>query len=306
MPLPDAYLTYSRRAYGADQDRYEWCPRGSRAAIAWPGGAAFAALIVIPLEFHRLDPATLPFRAPGAMVTPYPDLRHYTTRDYGNRIGAFRLLSQLKAAGLKATFAVNAALLSRARPLIEAIVSGGHEIAAHGLAADRIHWSGVEESTEADWIAQTLEAFHKAGIAPRTWMSPARQQSFRTLDLIARAGLEVCLDWESDSVPLRMRTEHGEVVAVPLANELDDRLLLIDRRQSEEEWVAQILEAAQLLRIEAPRFGGQMLSFSMTPYVSGQPFRIHAVRRILEALARDSAAWVSTASQIAAFAAAPI
>ena len=304
MPLPDAYLAYPRRAYGADQDRYEWQPRASRPPLSWPADAATAALIVIPLEFHRLNPATAPFKPPGAMVTPYPDLRHYTARDYGNRVAVFRLLTELKSAGLKATFAVNASLLSRVRPLIDAILAGGHEIAAHGLAADSIHWSGLGEPTEADWIARTLETFAKVGLKPRTWLSPARQESFQTLDLLARAGLAVCLDWESDSVPLRMRTEYGEVIAVPLANELDDRLLLIDRHQTEEEWATQILDATRFLQTEAPRFGGQVLGFSLTPYISGQPFRIHAVRRVLQALAHDPTVWTATASQIAAAAAA--
>src|SRR5579871_1021563 len=76
MPLPDNYLTYPRRAYGSDQDRYAWRMRGERRPVQWPGSAPVAALLVIPLELHRLNPAAKPFKPPGAMVTPYPDLRH--------------------------------------------------------------------------------------------------------------------------------------------------------------------------------------------------------------------------------------
>jgi hypothetical protein len=123
--------------------------------------------------------------------------------------------------------------------------------------------------------------------------------SFRTLDVIAAAGFDVCLDWEQDSVPVAMRTASGPVVAVPLANELDDRTLLSDRRQSEDEWAGQILEAVDFLKGEAPRSGGQTLGFTLTPYVSGQPFRIAALRRALGGLARDAAVWVGAASQIA-------
>lgn len=300
MALPDSYLKYPHRAYGADQTFYPWSPRTARTPMALPGGAATAALIVIPLEYHRLNPLTKPFKAPGAMVTPYPDLRHYTTRDYGNRVGAFRLLAELKAAGLKATFAVNAVLLARVRPLIDSILSGGHEIAVHGLAADNIHWSGLDEAAETDLITRARDTFKHAGLEPRVWMSPARQQSYRTLELIARAGFTICLDWESDSVPVRMRTQYGQVIAVPSANELDDRLLLVDRHQSEEEWSAQIATAIELLREEGPRVGGQVLSFTLTPYVSGQPFRIGEVRRVMQMLAGDASVWTATASEIAA------
>lgn len=300
MTLPDDYLRYPHRSHGMDQDLYDWRPVEARRPVAWPGGAAVAAMVVVPVEWHRLDPKGEPFRHPGAMVTPWPDLRHYTTRDYGARVGVFRLLDALAHAGIKATVPVNAVLLERARPMIEAIVDGGHEIAAYGLEADRIHWSGLEPGLEADWIAAVRAAFEQSGLTPRTWMSPARQQSFETLSLVARHGFDICLDWEQDSTPVAMRTTDGPVTSAPLSNELDDRTLLIDRRQGEDEWADQILEAARYMKAEAPRRGGQVLSFTLTPYVSGQPFRIHAVRRVLKGLAEDPGVWSATASEIVA------
>ncbi|CAN5435843.1 polysaccharide deacetylase family protein [soil metagenome] len=298
MSMPDDYLLYPKRAYGMDQDRYAWRLAADRPKLSWPTGAAVAAMIVVPIEHHTLTPPGKPFKAPGAMVTPYPDLRHYTTRDYGNRIGVYRLLDTLKARGLRATFPINADQLDRLKPLIEAILEDGHEIAAYGLSTEHIHWGGLDAGEEADWVEQVRAAFDARGLKPRAWLSPARQQSFHTLDLIAKAGFDLCLDWEQDSVPLAMRTDFGPVTALPLSNELDDRSLLIDRRQTEDDWVGQVLEAATYLKFETPRFGGQVLGFTLTPYVAGQPFRLHAVRRLLDELVKDGA-WIATASQIA-------
>lgn len=281
-----------------DQDRYAWRPVTARPPIAWPGGAALAAMIVVPIEHHTLEPSGKPFKPPGAMQTPYPDLRHYTTRDYGNRVGVFRILRELKAAGQRATFPVNANQLERLRPLVEVIVQEGHEIAAHGLAADHIHWSGLEPGVEAAWIAEVRRRFDAAGLTPRTWMSPARQQSFATLDLIADEGFDICLDWEIDEVPVQMRSAAGAITALPLSNELDDRALMIDRRQTEDEWADQVLEAARYLSQDVGRFGGRMLGVTLTPYVAGQPFRIAALRRMLAGL-KAQGAWSATASQIA-------
>jgi peptidoglycan/xylan/chitin deacetylase (PgdA/CDA1 family) len=233
------------------------------------------------------------------MVTPYPDLRHYTTRDYGNRIGVFRIIEELSRAGVRATFPINAAQLKRLAPLVAAIQGAGHEIAAHGLSPEHIHWTGLEAGVEAGWIAEARTKFHAAGLEPRVWLSPARQQSFSTLALLAGAGFDVCLDWEQDDTVTPMATAAGVIRAVPLANELDDRTLLIDRRQSEDEWARQILEAKDYLRSGAARFGGRVLGFTLTPYVTGQPFRIHAVRRILENLAAEPEVWTATASEIA-------
>ena len=304
MSLPDDYLTYPKRGYGQDIDRYVWRQADQRQSISWPQGKTVAALIVIPLEFFMLNPSGKPFKHPGAMVTPYPDLRHYTSRDYGNRVGVFRLLKALKHAGLKAVFAVNAVLLDRKRPLIEAILADGHEIAAHGWDTDSIHWGGLDQATEADYVARTRAAFAQAGLSPRSWLSPARQQSQVTPDLIRAAGFDICLDWESDSVPWAMTTKAGALTCVPVANELDDRKILIDQRQSETEWADQILAARDLLVEEGPRYGSQVLSFTLTPYVSGLPFRMWAVRRILASLAGHNQVWSATAQEIADVAAA--
>ena len=299
MPLPESYLAYPQRRYGMDQDRYDWRPQALRPRLAWPGDRAVAVMVVVPIEHHMLDPKGKPFKHPGAVVTPYPDLRHYTTRDYGNRVGVFRILAELASAGIAATVPVNACQLGRLKPLLDTIVEGGHEIAAHGLSTDHIHWSGLEAGVEAGWVAQARARFDEAGLHPRTWLSPARQQSFATPDLLAAAGFDVCLDWEQDEAPVPMRTSGGSLLAVPLSNELDDRLLLIDRRQTEADWARQILEAVAYLKAGHAAFGGRMLGFTLTPYVSGQPFRVQALRQVLEALGSDPSVWMATATGIA-------
>ena len=299
MPLPDDHLIYPHRRPGMDQSLYDWRPVGDRPGARWPGDRSVAVMIIMPVEWHMLDPSGKPFKHPGAMQTPWPDLRHYTTRDYGPRVGAFRLLRALKEAGLKATVPVNAIALDRYRPLVEAAIADGHEIAAHGWSTDAIHHSAMTDDEERLLVSHTREAFARADLSPRTWLSPARQQSFRTLALIAEAGFDVCLDWEQDEVPIDMATDAGVVRAVPLSNELDDRTLLIDRHQTEDAWADQLLEAASFLKADAGADDRRVLGFTLTPYVTGQPFRMSAVRRALEGLAADPAIWSATATEIA-------
>ena len=129
-------------------------------------------------------------------------------------------------------------------------------------------------------------------------MSPARQQSFATPELIRAWGFDVCLDFEMDETPVKMSTAAGDLWAAPLMNELDDRALLIDRRQSEDDWAAQVLEAADYLKRQGRPGDGRVLSFTLTPYVAGQAFRIAALKRILKGLAEDPAVWSASAAQI--------
>lgn len=296
MPLPDDYLTYPHRSYGMDQDRYDWQPADRRAPAQLKSGVKAMAFILVPVEFFPLDPPAKPFKHPGAMVTPYPDLRHYTTRDYGNRVGVFRLLKELEEAGLKATFATNAAVVRRYPPLIDRIRTGGHEIAAHGVSTAHIHHAGLSEAEERALVAETRAALPEATV----WMSPARNQSFRTPDLIRQAGFDICLDWESDQRPLAMRTDHGALTCLPNHSELSDFLILGTRSQSEEEWAAQILEAAAQTVAEYDLRGAQCFGFTLTPYITGLPFRIHALANVLRGLSAVEGLQVATASEVAA------
>ncbi|MFN3959038.1 MAG: polysaccharide deacetylase family protein [Parvularculaceae bacterium] len=289
MPLPAEYLRYEKRRHGQDHALYPWRLAKDRLKGALPDGAKLGVAMVVPLEYFMLNPSGKPFKHPGAMQTPYPDLRHYTTRDYGNRVGAFRLLDAFAAAGIKATFAVNAVLLDRVKPLIDAIRLEGHEIAAHGWDTDSIHWGGIDPATEEMFVRRTREAFDKAGLSPRVWMSPARQQSFRTLELIAAAGFDLCLDWEVDTVPVTAKTPQGGVTLFPLLNELDDRNILTVKNHSEDDWRDQILEAAAMTASEFDRHGAQIFAITLTPYIAGLPFRIAALREILGGLRKIAA-----------------
>ena len=85
-------LEYPQRHYGMDHDRYEWSMLQDRKPVTWPGGKPLALWINISVQHFPLSgdqPAVAP---PGALTMPYPDLRHYTLRDYGNRVGIYRLL----------------------------------------------------------------------------------------------------------------------------------------------------------------------------------------------------------------------
>ena len=300
MTLDRSYLDYPKRGYGQDMERHAWRLAKDRPRIDLPGGQQVAIMPVVVCEYHPIAPKKTPFGHPHGMVTPYPDLRHYTTRDYGSRVGVFRLLKAFRDAGLTATFALSADLLERARPLVDAILNDGHEIAAAGLNGDAIHHSAMSQADERALIGQVREAFAHAGLEPTAWMSPARQESFNTPDLLTEAGFTTVLDWETDQVPAFMRTRHGPLAAPPVFNELDDYKLLIERKQTEDLWARQIAESVDLLKSEHAARGAQVLGFTLTPFVIGQPFRIGALEAVCAALAGDEAIWCAGASAVSA------
>jgi allantoinase len=240
MSLPDGYLQYPLRRYGMDQGRYGWAMASERKPVAWPGGARIALLIVPALEFFPLDQPALPFRAPGGMVTPYPDLRHYTLRDYGNRVGVFRVFKALDRYDVKATVAINAKVAERYPFLVGEVTRRGWEVMAYGVDMGRLHYGGMAHEEEVAQVEEALATLRAAsGQAVTGWLSPARSQSMNTVDLIAARGVEYVSDWISDDMPFQLSTESGEIVSLPLSHEIDDQTIMHHYQHSE----AQFLEA---------------------------------------------------------------
>ena len=294
--MDKSYLQYPKRKHGQDHDFYDWRMAKDRPKLSWENGAKVAISLIIPLEFFPLNPSGVPFKHPGAMVTPYPDLRHFTVRDYGNRVGVYRILEALDKHGVRATFAVNGEIAKRYPPLLEMIKSKGHEIAAHGLSTDHIHHEDLSASEENELIQDAQACFDEA---PKGWMSPARNQSSKTLERLAKAGVDYCLDWEMDHVPVTTATKNGEITLIPNSYELSDFTLLHTRRQTEEAWLAQMKASIELLLEEHERFGSQMLGLTLTPYIMGQPFRIWALLELLAHIKDMADVSVFTAGDIA-------
>ncbi|MBF2755188.1 MAG: polysaccharide deacetylase family protein [Gammaproteobacteria bacterium AqS3] len=295
--LPEEFLRYPRRGYGMDHDWYEWSMLHERAPVSWPGGEALALMLVVPLEWFPLDSSNKPFRPPGGMLTPYPDLRHYTSRDYGNRVGVVRLLDLFAELNVRATFAVNAEVARRYPELIDAVRSGRHEICAHGIDMAHLHSGELPIETEREWIGRALDMLREAlDSPPRGWLSPGRSESANTLELLAGAGLEYCLDWVNDDMPYPLLG--GRLTAMPHSDELSDRQIILDYRHTEESFVEQIGDAARCLAAETGRFGGRILPLSVSPWVSGLPYRIDYLRRALDGVLKAHSVWSAGAGEI--------
>ena len=240
-----------------------------------------------------------PFKPPGALVTAYPDLRHYTLRDYGNRVGIFRVMKVLDSFGLRASVAVNAAVAVRYPSLIKACVDRGWELIAHGLDMDHLHYEGLPKDDERKLVEDSLGILRRvSGQRVRGWLSPARSESFATLDLVAAAGIEYVCDWVNDDMPYTMRAHGREIYSMPLCNDMDDHTILIQNRHSEESFTQQICDQFDALYSEAVRSGSRILTLVLHPWVIGQPYRIGALERALTYIMTNKGVWSATGSEI--------
>jgi len=295
--LPDSYLEYPRRRVGYDHDLYAWSNMHARPPVTWPQGSV-AVWLCVSLEWFPIIPGG-PFTAPGHMVTPYPDYRHYTARDYGNRVGAWRLLEAFAQHGVKASFATNAAVAERYPELVAAVIAEGHEVIAHSTDMNGTIDSTLGVEAERALIAEAMERIVAAsGVRPTGWLSIAHQQSFATLDILKEQGLTYCCDWVNDELPYRFA---NGLINLPLNHELSDRQIITVQQKSAESWAESMGDAfAWLAREAAERGGGRMLPIHLTPYIIGLPYRIGALEALLTDLTKRPEAWFARGDEIVA------
>ncbi|MCW1401867.1 polysaccharide deacetylase family protein [Novosphingobium sp. MW5] len=297
MSLDPAYLEYPRRREGYDHELYPYAPLHRRAPIHWPEGKSLAVWFCVSVEWFPITPADKPFRAPGHMQTAYPDYRHYTARDYGNRVGVYRLLDAFAKAGIKASFAVNAAIAERYPVLVRDIAAAGHEIIAHSTDMNGTIASTLPREDEAALIEASLSHLEAAtGTRPRGWLSIARSQSFATADLLKDAGVEYCCDWANDELPWAFT---NGLINLPLNHELSDRQILNVQQQTIDSYAEQVLDAHDWLSNEAAQCaGGRMLPLHLTPYITGLPYRMDTFERLLAELAARQGTWFARGADI--------
>jgi allantoinase len=278
-------------AYLYDHDIYPWSAIKDRKPVAWPGGAKVAVWVCVSLEYFPLTPSDTPFRAPGHMQTAYPDYRHYTAREYGTRIGFYRLLDAFARAGVRVSVATNSTTAERYPSIIADIVSAGHEIIAHATDMNGTIASGVPEDDERALITTSLDALQRvSGTRPTGWLSIARSQSWNTPRLLKDAGVRYCCDWVNDELPYAF---NNGLINLPLNHELSDRQIITVQQQSADSYAQQMIDAFDWLCAE----GGRMLPLHITPYIMGLPYRIGAFERLIGEL-QNRGAWFARGDAI--------
>lgn len=298
-PPDPGYLRYRHRRQGMDHQRYAWSQLHEREPVQWPGGAQVAFWVNVCVQFFPLNQRGAPFAVPGGMSMPYPDLRHFSLRDYGNRVGIFRMLDAFDRWRIKPSFAVNGAMVERAPYLLSVLRERGDEIVAHGWDMDSLHHGGLTPMEETELIRRSIASLEgAAGRQVRGWLSPARNESPLTPDLLKEQGVVWFADWVNDEMPYRFHTRAGDLWAMPLPNELEDRFVLMQNLHSEDSWVEQVCDACDFLLKEAAESGGRMLSLNLHPWVLGQPHRIARLEQALEYITSQSGVWPATPEEI--------
>ncbi len=283
---------------GIDNPHYDHAPFHKRPPLAWPDGARIAFYAVLHLEYWALNAPEDSHRDPrfvGEYGTFSPDYRTWTQREFGNRVGIFRVLDVLDRHGIKAGVAVNAVAAERHPYLIEQFARRGYEFIAHGTLANRMITSKMTEDEERTEIATSIAAVEKAtGKRPTGWLGQDYGESHRTPNLLAEAGLDYVLDWPNDDQPYAMKVGKP-LISLPNQPEWDDVQQLWLRRINTPRYPDLVGEAFELLHGE----GGQVFNLSIHPWLMGMAHRIKYLDEALTRLGRFQQVWQTTPGEVA-------
>ena len=158
-----------------DHDFYDWSMLTERKPVTWPGGKRLALWVNVALQYFPLNQQGKPFAPPGGMTTAYPDLRHYTLREYGNRVGIYRFFKALDQYGVRPSFAVNARLAERYPYLLRRLVERGDEILCHGWHMDAPHYGGQDGDEERALVRKSLSVLRERVRPGRERLAQPRQ-----------------------------------------------------------------------------------------------------------------------------------
>ena len=267
-----------------------------RKPFTWPGNATLAVWIVPNVEVWRYDSPA------GQAISPndrgiVPDVVNYAWREYGLRVGLWRIADVLDAAGVRATVALNSAVADTHPKAVEEMKRRGWEFMGHGITNTE-NLAGLPPDKERALIQTVLKTIEQAtGRRPRGWLGPGLTETHNTLDILAEEGVIYCGDWNSDDQPYPMKVRKGRMFSVPYCMEINDIPLFMRKGYTGEQYLQSVVDQFDTLYADSAK-QPRVLGLPLHPMIVGQPLRIRYLERALAHMKKHERVWFATGSEI--------
>ena len=262
---------------------FDYSPIIDRPPLKWPNGAHVAVWVVPNIEHYEL-----------AVVANKADVRSLSHRDYGNRVGIWRMMEALTDFGVRGTVALNSAVCRHYPRVLEEALKLDWELMGHGLTNSEAN-DKLEADEERRMIAATVDEIRQfQGKPPRGWLGPGLSETPITLDALRDSGIDYTCDWVNDDQPYRMR---NGLYSIPYTLELNDRIVFFEPWTAPWDYGRMIRESFDVLHREG-EVHGRVMCIALHPYITGQPNKIGALRSALEYIASQDKVWLATGGEI--------
>jgi peptidoglycan/xylan/chitin deacetylase (PgdA/CDA1 family) len=253
-----------------------------RPRISWPNGAPVAVWVIPNIEHFHLE------IGPGA-----PDVRNHSRRDYGNRVGVWRVMEVMERLGIRGTVALNGEVGRYYPRIVEECVRLEWELMGHGLT-NSVPLTGMTPEEEAVVVAETQRIIASFGGTMYGWLGPALVETWSTLETLRARGVEYVCDWANDDLPYRM---NNGLYSIPYSIEINDMPLFNVPSVGVEDFYRRICETFDVLSEEGA-LNARVMGIALHPFLIGVPHRIRTLQRALEHIARSGKAWFATGHEI--------
>ena len=260
--------------------RYDYSSLPNRAQYEWPNGTKLAVYVAMNIEAFSYG------EGKGAAIAPPEQaMSHsiYSWRDYGNRIGFWRLMDMFDDLQIPVQHQLNTAIYDECPDIPARIRSRNDEFLGHGYTNSE-EQGGLSEQKEKDLIAKCTATITKhEGKAPTGWMSPWLSNSETTMDLLQEAGYRYVMDWTMDDQPIWIKTRGGKILSMPYPVEANDNRGIVWYRYTSSEFTDMLIDNFDEMLEQTQRDGHPLVCpISLHPFVVGRPYRIRQLRRALE------------------------
>ena len=284
MKLPPHRVTYS--------------PIIDRPPLKWPNDARVALWIAPNIEHYEYLPDYDGLRNPWPRV-PYPDVQQYSNRDYGNRVGFWRMLEVLDKHNIKCGVSLNMAVLEHYPEIAEAMIQRDWDFMSHGIYNTR-YIETYTVAQEQEFYRDSIDTLYRhTGKRLKGMLGPAMSNTEHTPDLMAEAGLIYHADWMHDDQPVPIKVKSGMLISVPYSIELNDSSLF--NKHYEGDYFAKICKAQFDRLYEEGQQSGRSMCIALHPHQIGQPHRAKYLDEVLGYIMSHDHVWQATSDEIAQF-----
>jgi allantoinase len=288
---------------------YDYVPLPKRQPFQWPGGNRVALVITFNLETWDLIKDTdQPYYAGGPALLPnqlagrIPDYPNYSWREYGQRVGIWRLFDLFDELGVAASCTANAVTFERRAAMTDACMERGWELLAHNYEQGELLTDFHDNiDVERDIIRRTIAMYEKhVGKRPTGWLSSSLRGTLHTPAILAEEGFSFYCDIMNDDQPYEIRTEKGPIIAVPYSNVINDFTIVTRNMRTTDEYRDLLIEELSVLYSEGDRHA-RIMNVGLHPHVSGRAHMVRAIREFVEYAKGLDGIWWPTREEIADF-----
>lgn len=272
---------------------FPYTPITRRPKIKWPDNKRLAVWVIPNIETFPLDELI-----PGGKSKTAPDVNNWAKREYGNRVGVFRMMKALSRFGIRGSVALNSDVCDAAPDVIDEALKLGWELMGHGKTNTHplSHAASIEQ--EREWIGTTVDRIKRAcGKSPRGWLGPGLQETWNTLDLLHEAGIRYTGDWTTDDQPYKMDIDGKTMISIPYGHDMGDNNAISRGHYTPADFTQMMIDTFNVLYRESWE-SGRIMPISLHPFLTGTPHRIDGLNRGLEYISRYEDVWFATGGEI--------